>query len=355
MSGVIHVTERSSFRRCRRNWALRSLLRLRPVRLPAATNYWVGSGIHAGLEGYYKVLCGKKPKGGTGNPIRAWRAWLKQNLDLEGLWDEERAVVDEAIGLVEGILRGYPAWAAMQDKGLSFVASEVEVDRKLPSGVTLRGTLDLVAFDAKGRLIVLDHKSSAQKPDLGWLELDDQMTAYLWLAEAGFKAKTPPSDGVHNVLRKSVPTIPPLLKTGGISRAKSWDTTAEVYRQAVKDAGFDPKDYAEEIQHYEQKGNQFFFRVPIHRSSTEIASLVAYAEAEAVDMLRLRERFETDYKSDRATFVSRRDPEYYPNPDLFCSRMCSFREVCKVMNEGGNANVLVDQFFVVDERFRKGV
>ncbi len=353
MAGIIHVTERSSFRKCRRNWALRSLLCLRPQQLPVTTSYWVGSGIHAGLEGYYKSLCKKKVK--PGNALKAWRAWFEEHIDGKELWNEEQQIVDEATALVEGILRHYIQWAPEQDKGLTFLANEVEVERKLPSGVILCGTLDLVAKDAKGRLMVIDHKSSVQKPDLGWLELDDQMTAYLWLAEEGFSTKTPPSDGLHNILKKSLPTIPPLLKDGTISRAKSWDTTAEVYRQAVLDAKLNPKDYLAEIQHFTEKGNQFFFRVHIHRSKAEIESLIAYAEAEAVDMLRLRQRCEESYKNNPAIFVEKRDAEYYPNPDLFCSKMCSFREVCKTMNEGGDANALVEKFFAQDDKFKRGL
>lgn len=104
----------------------------------------------------------------------------------------------ELQSLLEWMYDGYlvkygadPEWQVL--------AVEVKLQDFLPNtGILLKGRLDLVVRDLRGKVWVVDHKSGANLPTMFDLQLDDQFGLYSWL----FRERGVPVQGsIHNAAR----------------------------------------------------------------------------------------------------------------------------------------------------------
>lgn len=307
---VIHVTERARFKGCRRSWHFQDKECLqRPVdRMDAR---WIGRGIHAGLAGYY---LGK-------DPIVSFHDWLDAKLSQS---EHDATVLEEIVTLVGGILLGYIEYARAND---SFDVVAVEESFTVPIPGTrnrLVGTLDLVVRD-RGKLWVIDHKSVRTFVSPDTLDLDDQMTAYLYLVWKHFGEM--PKGAIYNQLRKKLPVEPLLLKSGqALSRDKSIDTTTEKYLAAIRAHGFDSEEYADILE--KVACNEFFRREIIPRNTNELQT------------------FEENLVFESREMASKQTP-IYPNPSRDCI-YCDYIQLCKAQNERGDVESLKKALFVVE-------
>ena len=303
----IHVTDRQTFKTCRRKWKYESAEHLVPK---AGSQYdsplWYGSAIHKCLAEYYQ----------TGQaPVQTWLA-LTQGLPIP----------KPTQALAEWQLSEYEAFAAETDNW-EVLKVETEMATRIPgTRVHLVGTLDLLVKQA-GKLWIVDHKTLSQLPTESSLELDDQMTAYMWLChQHGY----PVAGAIYNVLRKKLPTVPKLLANGALSRDKSIDTTTDVYYREIVKNGLNPDDYSDILEHLAQKENTFFWRTRVRRNVVELKEFERYLSAEGRDMT-----------------TCKMVP--YPNPSWECG-WCDFRLLCKCENEGGDVEHLKNAFFRVERR-----
>jgi PD-(D/E)XK nuclease superfamily len=333
----VSTTEREEFKACRRKWDYASLSRqgIEPKR--AAMPLWFGTGVHEGLEHYYKS---------EADPVEVFDAWAEKSIqemkeDKEIKWDEATAKqFDESCDLGRKMLENYVTWASIADYSeeigfakVLYTEREFQVPILDGNGNVARfvdrndqewemhlvGRLDLVVEDFHGRLWLLDHKTTKDKLDPETLVLNDQMVNYLWAVQQIFGR---PFEGVYyNALRKKVPTVPPLLKNGkGLSKAKLIDSTPEVYMQAIEDNDLDPDDYTEILEHLRSKPNTFFQREKLRRNQYEIKLQGYLLYLEAIDMLN--------------------DPFIYPNMTWNCKYMCDYKELCKAESRGDDTEWL---------------
>jgi hypothetical protein len=178
-------------------------------------------------------------------------------------------------------------------------------------------------MDWLNHLWIVDHKTSQDAPNIERLETDDQMSVYLWGVQRLFQTKF---EGVYyNVLRKKLPRRPPLLKTGGLSRAKEIDTTYEVYLNTIHQYGFKESDYAAILEHLKNKPNTFYVRVPLRRTQEYLYQVGYWLWFEALDMLN--------------------DPALYPNQTWDCNWRCDFQSVCKAMFRGDDFDFLLRNMY----------
>lgn len=317
---IIHVTERQLFKQCRKAWQYkyREFLQLPTDPINAS---WIGRGIHAALAGFYQ-----------GNDIlKSFHYWLDRKLpqpERDALTIEEFRNLQDIITLCETMLLGYVDFSRKNDD-FQVVAVERPLSVRIPrTKGRLVGTTDLLVRK-KGRLWVYDHKTCQSFANLEKLELDDQMTAYLWLVWRSYGEV--PAGAVYNQLRKKIPAEPYLLKSGkALSKDKSIDTTGVVYKSAILRYGFNIEDYRDILDRLSV--NEFYHREIIPRSQVELENFEKYLTYEYREM-------------------TSRNTHIYLNPSDSCS-YCDYRTLCKSENEGGDAQSIREAMFVVDRERR---
>jgi len=65
---------------------------------------------------------------------------------------------------------------------------------------------------------------------------------------------------IYNVLAKSIPVMPKVLKKGSLSLDKGQSTTPELYRLAIAENGLNEADYAEFLAYLEENQKEYFYR-----------------------------------------------------------------------------------------------
>jgi len=318
---AIHTSDRKVFKRCRRKYQFSS--RLQRGLQPKKPNniLWLGTGVHHALQFYYE-------SNSTADIVDLFTTWAeeeKARIQKEsGLWDDELAAMDETIKQGQLLLAHYAKWSATVDdfepykmevmfslpitdsEGNELVAEHPVTGKEVP--VVYEGRFDGIVKDSMGHYWILEHKTAKTFGD--WdhkLDMDEQITAYIWAAEYLFDI---PVEGViYNGLRKKEPSIPKLLASGkGLSKNKAIDTTYEVYYDEIVKHGFDPDDYEDILAVLKAKGNKFFRREYVTRTPEEVQTAKEQAFQEAVDMLSA--------------------DAFYPNPTRDCVWDCDFKEAC---------------------------
>lgn len=354
----LSTTERQEFKECRRRWDFSSLSRQSLMPNKPAIALWFGTGIHHCLEKLYNLRRDESylEKGSCSNIVETqymdglWGQWtLSEIARIEksqgSLWDEQKQEFEDSITLGREMLRNYVLWSSYSDnrpeigfKKVLYTEKEFEVPVPGPDGIPyqfldakgqgweiwLVGRLDMLVEDFDGHIWVMDHKTSKDRLDTEILTLDDQMTMYLWATQQILKQ---PVEGCfYNVLRKKLPVVPSVLASGrGLSKAKSIDTTYDVYLQAIIDNGFDPSDYDDILNYLANKDAGFFSRAKVYRNQHEIAMAGRMLLLEGIDMLN--------------------DPFIYPNPCWDCRWKCDFRPLCVAVNRNDDVEYLVNSMY----------
>ena len=337
------VTERASFRDCRRRWHLD--VRARLVRQGAVQWYLVyGDVMHEALEAYYLS------KRNLTDCLTAFeRAWKAADLKLQdqygGLYTH--GIEEEWFEYYEKGLTTLRYYAQFDKKDPFFseiIAVNIEerafveilgLDRKsLPGRPLLSGKIDVVGMrKGKSRPSIMDHKNLASVHDSRALDMDDQLTGYCyiyWRIE-----DVVPFEAVYNVLIKDPPKPPRVLKDGSLSKDKTQRTTYDLYLAAIKELGLKRGDYAEILGYLKEKGwSQFFRREGVSRSIEELLSFERRLYYEYEDMQR-----------------AIADPEYaYPNPGQRTCPGCAMIAVCQAMEEGGDPDYIIDEMYEIGEQ-----
>jgi RecB family exonuclease len=305
----IHVTDRSAFKECRRKWDYSTVQRLMEKGETIGSPLWTGLSIHHALARYYQdgVI-----------PTEAWPEY--EGTDKADLPTRE---------LCLGMLDGYYAKAQASDLGWKVEMVEQEFTVKVPgTHHRLIATIDLL-IKKGNEYWVVDHKTAKDLPSEKALELNDQMTAYLWVLrqELGITAR----GCIYNVLKKKLPTVPPLLKDGKkLSKNMALDVSYESYLDAIKAHDFNPADYADILEHLKVRPDPFFQRYAVCRNAAELDAFGYWLPFE------LREMGVKPSAKSRLAM--------YPNQGMTCS-WCEFRLLCKCTNEGGDVNYMLETLY----------
>lgn len=329
------VTERQSFKNCRRQWFLDTIELLEP----AGSVAWAlifGTVVHEALDTYYRyerdlVKCIAAFKkawkveddrlareyGGlySSGIEQEWFDYFNKGLQMlkyyhihdtkEGFFDH---VVD--VGL------GFDAWrqnVKVEDRHF------IEVLDHLGSTSLLSGRIDLVV-QRKDGIWIIDHKTAASAPAWRALEVDDQLTGYCYIYWK--MTGELPRGAIYNVLLKDPPKPPRLISEGTkISQDKAQRTTYDLYMEAIKENDFAISDYEEFLNFLEKKGwHTFFPREGMQRNIQELESFDAALPYELEDMQKA------------AT-----DERYrYKNAGQRTCGICSFVPLCQAMDDGSD-------------------
>lgn len=340
---IIRTSDRGQFKRCRTLWDFTSKMRHNFEYSPGIEPLDFGIAIHAGAEAYYDPVLWDGPpevreglaKAGFMEHMNDWKARIK----AADQWDARKTVWEEHVVMGIGMLEHYFLWAPNADQGWRPVKSEIEFEvpipvtpgTKLPGlefsitsdntlqyqgvPVVYQGRVDLILEkESTGELWILDHKTAAQFGQTEHLELDQQCGSYYWALRQQLGLDI--AGVIYSEWRKKVPKEPDMLKSGLPSKNKSQATTPELYKKKLEELGLDTEMYADFLQTLQNDGQQYFRRIPIHRSTEELKALEANIVNEAIDMIN--------------------DPRIYPNPSRWNCNGCQFRSPCLMRQEGSD-------------------
>ncbi len=253
-----------AFQTCRRRYQYRYVDGIEPKDRPLYYNF--GTAVHLALSKHY---LGGKPA----EVIAAIEQYFADNApaqdDSQRLqeWADGREL---AIGMFKGYISRYP-----QE---SFKVKSIEQAFELPildvrgveyDGMRLAGRVDGVVEE--NGLWILEHKT-AKTIDGNYkrrLTLDPQSMIYL---EAMERVLGQHINGIiYNVLAKSVPERPTVLKNGQLSQAKAQNTTPELYRTALAEIGAPEANYADFLAYLEANRREYFYREYLTFSQDERA------------------------------------------------------------------------------------
>lgn len=308
---IVHVTDRQTFRRCRREYYYNVIDNLEPIKRSDPLVF--GTVMHRALASYYR------------DGLYLPQAFLDKAY--------EEFLSTELTELGEHMCRAY--CLEYPNDNWEVLGTELPIKADVPGTmVTLTGTLDLLIRDKDtGRVWAVDHKTYKTFPTQDQLSFDDQMTAYLYiLSQEPYLSQFGRVRGaLYNMLRKKIPDTPKVLARGGISKDRSIDTTPQIYKEAVVAAGCNMDEY---MAVYESLFlNPFFKREKVIRSTFALKSFGEEVVQELRDIAKLHT------SDDCKAFALA-----YPNKGWECSR-CSFFTMCGVQTERGDVQSIADQLF----------
>jgi hypothetical protein len=296
----IHTTDLSTWKRCRRQWAISELARIRPVK--KNLNFLLGSAIHKALEVWHETRS-------TTAALEAFHAYVEEDTrslreDTPWLYAEQEAEILENIDLGVTMLDGYFTTYDIEEFKVARTKADgylLEVDFLVPilkpDGKPLKdfmymGTIDGIIVDQYGYWL-LEHKTTAYT-SADYLRLSDQNVMYLAHVQTKYPKITPKLRGVYyNFLRKKKPS----------ARIKS----------------------------------PLFFRERIYRNQHEIDSAVSSIYYIARDMT-----------------AASKDPNHlcYPTATKDCSWDCSYKTICQAMNDGTDVQSILEASFMTEDESR---
>lgn len=293
-SKIYRVTERQSFKECRRRWFYEYKKNITLKDKPPGARE-LGTAWHAAMETYYKTLLSNPQDAES----EAWGTWVKESAELE---EDQR---DLGTGMLSHYFEHYLNDPLLGDP----VLVEKRMYAKVPGtrNCFLTGKVDLIVR-INGELWVVDHKSLRAFYPTATMEMKDQVTAYIWLArQNGYDVK----GAIYNMALKRVPKAPKLLKNGSLSKDKDQVTTKKLYRETVLNEGLNLEDYEEFIE-TELKPTEFFRQERIYRSNAHIDNFEKHLTEEIKEM-------------------SSKNTPIYPHDHDWCM-WCDFRNLCFVEN-----------------------
>lgn len=243
----------AAFKSCRRRYQYRYVDGIEQKDRPVYFDF--GTAIHLALAKHY---AGVKPM----DVVAAIEAYFADNAPAQDeserllKWTEARYM---AVAMYNNYLRRWPQEA--------FKVKDIEKPFELPihdvrgmefPDMKLAGKIDMVAEE--NGLWVVEHKS-AKSIDTNYkrkLTLDAQSLIYLDAAERIYSQKV--NGVIYNVLAKSVPEAPAVLKSGQLSQAKNQNTTPELYREAIAANHMDESSYADFLAYLESNRREYHYR-----------------------------------------------------------------------------------------------
>lgn len=334
-------TEIEHFQRCEYKHYLRYGLGLRPRVMKAQVE--VGSWVHSLLEAHYQAL--KDEKDSSKAVDRKHEQLLAEKWNP--LFDEEKELLNKdvpgdldlpetAYRIAKRYVERYRAEDQAQWRRILLVEKEVTVTTDwLARPFVL--VCDLVVLDKHGWVRIYDHKVVKDIPDEESRLLDPQGARYVlamheFLQHKGLKVRGIVM--VYDYIRARLPATPALLKSGK-ALSKQWiDTEPDTYLAAIKEYGFDPKEYEDFLDRIRREGKPYFDRWAVPKPRARL-----------------------DYEKQLLSYysvVTKRERPFHPRSldRIRCTFDCEFKDICMTELEGGDARHILQERFEVNENVR---
>jgi hypothetical protein len=258
-----------------------------------------------------------------------WEAkHVEMSKEFYKLFEELREELGDLPAECLRIMRSYLRYWKEEDAHIRVVDAEVDEIVTLPNGLEMRIIVDLIVEEVRtGLLWPWDHKTRKNFERGDNMLIDPQLTNYYkGLQLLGFDNL---GGVMYNEIRTKAPTVPQVLKTGGLSKAKSIDTDVRTYYKAIRDAGFDPTDYRDILRHIARnEPERFFKRTRLPKDPPMLRAMYREAQWSAADM-----------KKAEATgrFVRTFNKQ--------CAWDCDFKSLCIAQLQGGDLKSMIRHGF----------
>lgn len=334
---IIRTSDRQLFKRCRRKWGWHSPLRQNLAVSDTPSYFWLGTGGHFAMEDYHGYNHYQ-------HPVEAFRAYVdacrilhrQTKHALPDDWEEQGA-------LCEGILEYYLIWSKNRDTFETVWIDgepQVEVTCHIPLPIQPPEGFDKVVYQLTlDRLVEIDNEYWIQDWKFykafsqGGLDLDAQMTAYVWGANTIFQK--PIVGAILHEFRKTLPQAPRILTSGKLSTAENQKTTHGLYREAIIEIYGDvtkaPMVYIERLNDLaarESEDRDDF----IKRGRTRRTELQLRAEGTKILM--------------EAEDMCNPNLSLYINATRDCNWDCSLRDICIMMDRDDDWNNLLSELTI---------
>jgi hypothetical protein len=303
-------------RRCMKAYEYRYLQKLK--RRVKSRALIVGSLFHSCLEMYFR----------EGYYLPAIVEW-KQG-EFKKMFAEEQALHKDVIPLAKTVIRGYISNWKLLD--LKMVWVEKEFRTEIFPGIWLVGKIDGLAKDGRRMRWLVEHKSCKKMPGEEVRIYDTQVLLYAGVLPS--MGEDPVNGVIWDYLRTKLPTKPELLVRGGLSVAKSIDTTREVYLREINKHGLDPDGYRDILEHLDTKRDQFFRQVKLPMSKTMGDSILE----ELITTSHMLIWVESEYKAGRNHCTR--------NLTRDCS-WCDYNTLCHAELRGEDTEYLLKHDYIV--------
>lgn len=377
----VRGSEVSSFLRCRKAWKYSWIDQIEPRRPDG--KLFFGNLAHKFFEVYYKWL--DKDSVDLPSSEMAMIA-MKQYFYDTDTSHMQQTELDELWELAEKVMNNYVDQWSKIDRNWTVLAMEFRFAIPLDSDTMYEGTIDLIYLDEHGKLFFMDHKNVGSiERYVGMAEMDRQISRYYWALQQLARGngyiwssisedwmqirytdiwhqigEKEPSGFVYNLILKDFPTVPEILKKGGLSVAKNQKTDYATYWQAMLDNQlisfeneFDMpmydgkyKDILDHLSSQETEfGNRFFRRVPVTRNESEVQAamqefMAVVSDMETVDrVLKFVPQYETE-KDDGLIA--------YRNINADCS-WCNYKALCVAEMSGDSAEFIRNTLYRTKE------
>lgn len=371
----IHVSERRSFRGCRRrwNWAYREgFVPESPIK---ALEF--GVAYHAALEVIYAPATWKEPvETRVNNAITKFIETCEEQkqkylttFSLRELPLDVETDYEERIDLGSGMLRYYGEYVhPKMDNWFRPVAVEIPFEvaiadpdhpgRSLQcldspncgqahsndpadpdSNVIYAGRVDMLVEDLRfGGYFIWDHKTAAAlAKDDGFLQLDDQVGSYVWALRTVLELDV--RGFIYAETRKDYPREPKQLKrlSGGrsYSTAQNQATSFDIFQPFVEKndpIAFQEGAYDEYIAFLKSsEATQFTQRFVIVKAEEELESIGKNIALEAADMVDSHIRI-------------------YPSVGRYTCSTCAFRQPCLGEFMAEDTQYMLDTMYIQTDR-----
>jgi hypothetical protein len=247
---------------------------------------------------------------------------------FENLWEEEREELGDLPRDCGRIMAAYLRTYRSDAQRFHVIDSELNEIVTLPNGLRLQVIVDCVLEDKiDGGIWLRDYKTRDKFTRAENMMLDPQMTLYFWAMEhMGYR---PIRGAEYDEIRTKAPSIPAVLKSGGLSKAKSIDTDVYTYMREVRRRGLDVADYGDILRHIAtNQKDRFFRRTPIPKDPPVVRTTLVEAVQTAQE-IQLAER-------------KNRFPRTFDNS---CTWGCAYRDLCITQLYGGNIEPLIKMNF----------
>jgi hypothetical protein len=316
---TVTYSQLADFRKCRLYWDLMYRQNLQPAE---EKDYFAfGKAIHHALHYYYAN--DRNYKKAIAGFDEVWNEYAK---NFGAFTNEERYTLDYNRTMALYMLAEYDYLAQRVDN-FDVEHCEKKVEYPLPNNdgtdsmFWLKGTIDGIAIDPKKRYWLLEFKTAGDMQD-SWIELDEQATIYIWLAEKIFNIRI--YGVIYTIMRKKIPTEPKILKSGKMSKDKGQSTSPYMIAKTIKEKGIedDMTDFQAVMS------SKYIKRIIVRRSEHEIRNTVNRIMQVTQDMI---------------------NPRIYANPGWNCYWDCPYYRLCLGLQDNADIQYMVERFYIRKE------
>lgn len=307
----ISVTERGEFRRCRRKWYFTSHNKLSLTHKGVGAKYFaVGSMVHYALSENGK---GNDPMEALADYITKFEERLVRTNtvppNFEGMKEFTTSLVQHYFDF-HGRNSFDPLVYKWTEETFRIPIPEWEHEEG-----ELVGTFDAVLQDpSDDGIYIVDYKTFSVKPELYYLEYNDQFTAYAWAARELWGDKF--RGIIYEGLSKKLPTDPTMR---GKTITKTGKTTAAHLTKCLLSQGLNPADYLDVIRPLaledKKQQSEFFTRFKLSFSDEALYNF--------------EQRLIDEYND-----MSDPNLKIYPNFIWSGCSDCNVRDLCFAMEHG---------------------